>query len=181
MTRASEVRSTTILAVRKGGRVVVAGDGQVSVGNMIMKGGATKVRRLRDGKIISGFAGSAADGIALFEKLEGKLNEFAGNLTRAAVEMAKDWRLDRVLRRLEALLLVADASHTYVLSGSGDIIEPDTGVVAIGSGGGYATAAARALVEHSDLDARRIAEVAMAIAASLCIYTNDHITIEELG
>ncbi len=172
---------TTILSVRKGDKVVVAGDGQVSMGQMVMKDGARKVRTLQDGKIIAGFAGSAADGIALFEKLEGKLSEHGGNLTRGAVEMAKDWRLDRVMRRLEALLLVADDEHTYVLSGTGDIIEPDDGVAAIGSGGGFATAAARALLLHSDLDLRAIAEAAMKIASSICVYTNDSLTIEELG
>ncbi|RMH36253.1 MAG: ATP-dependent protease subunit HslV [Deltaproteobacteria bacterium] len=171
---------TTILSVRRGTSVVVAGDGQVSVGDMVMKGGARKVRRMQDGRIVAGFAGSAADGIALFEKLEGKLNEHGGNLTRGCVEMAKDWRLDRVLRRLEAMLLVADREHTYVLSGAGDVIEPDDGVVAIGSGGGFATAAARALVQHTELAPRAIAEAAMRIAANICIYTNDTITIEEL-
>jgi ATP-dependent HslUV protease subunit HslV len=174
------IRSTTILCVRRGDRVVLAGDGQVSFGNTIMKGGARKVRRMLDGKVIGGFAGSAADGIALFEKLDGKLSEYAGNLRRAAVELAKDWRLDRVLRRLEAMLIVADDSQTYLLSGTGDVIEPDDGIVAIGSGGPYALAAARALLNHTDLDARQIAEAAMAIAGEICIYTNDNLTIEEL-
>jgi len=172
---------TTILCVRKGDKVVVAGDGQVSMGQMVMKGGARKVRTMQDGKIIAGFAGSAADGIALFEKLEGKLSEHGGNLTRGAVELAKDWRLDRVMRRLEALLLVADRTNTYVISGTGDVIEPDDGVVAIGSGGGFATAAARALILHSDLGARAIAEASMKIASSICVYTNDTLSIEELG
>jgi len=181
MTRDNKIRSTTILAVRRGGKVAIAGDGQVSMGNMVMKGGARKVRTMQDGKIIAGFAGSAADGIALFEKLEGKLSEHGGNLTRAAVEMAKDWRLDRVLRRLEALLLVADREHTYVLSGTGDVIEPDDGVVAIGSGGGYATAAARALLRHSELGARAIAEASLGIAAEICVFTNTNLTVEELG
>jgi ATP-dependent HslUV protease subunit HslV len=175
------VRSTTILTVRHRGRVVLAGDGQVSLGDMVMKSNATKVRRMAEGRILAGFAGSAADGIALFEKLEGKLNEHGGNLTRAAVELAKDWRFDRVLRRLEALLLVVDSERTYLLSGTGDVIQPEDGVAAIGSGGGYALAAARALVAHSDLDARAIAEAAMRIAASLCVYTNDRLTIEELS
>jgi len=178
---APRIRSTTILAVRQGNKVVLAGDGQVSVGDTVMKGTARKVRRMGDGKIIAGFAGSAADGIALFEKLEGKLNEVGGNLRRAAVEMAKDWRLDRVMRRLEALLIVCSSEETYVLSGSGDVIEPDDGIAAIGSGGGYAIAAARALTAHSELDTRAIAENAMKIAASICVYTNDHLTIEELG
>lgn len=173
-------RSTTILAVRKAGCVVLAGDGQVSLGNTVMKGGAKKVRTMLDGKIIGGFAGSAADGISLFERLETKLGEHGGRLRRAAVEMAKDWRTDRVLRRLEAMLLVADLEGIYLLSGTGDIIEPDDGMVAIGSGGNYALAAARALAAHSDLDARGIAEAAMKIAGDICIYTNHNLTIEEL-
>jgi ATP-dependent HslUV protease subunit HslV len=171
---------TTILSVRKGGMVVVAGDGQVSVGATIMKATARKVRRLGGGSVIAGFAGATADALTLFERLEGKLEQHPGNLTRAAVEMAKDWRLDRVMRRLEALLLVADRENTYVLSGTGDVIEPDDGVVAIGSGGGFATAAARALVQNTELDARAIAESAMRIAANLCVYTNDKLTVEEL-
>ena len=179
--RSRRWRSTTILSVRKDDTVVVAGDGQVSLGDTVMKVGARKVRRMNDGKVLGGFAGSAADGIALFEKLEGKLGEYGGNLRRAAVEMAKDWRLDRVLRRLEAMIIVADASQTYLLSGTGDVIEPDDGVVAIGSGGGYALAAARALLQHSSLDARGITEVAMAIAADICVYTNNSLTIEELA
>ena len=174
-------RSTTILSVRKGGRVVVAGDGQVSFGNTIMKATARKVRRMADGAVIGGFAGSAADGIALFERLDGKLREHAGNLRRASVEMAKDWRTDRVLRRLEAMLVVADLKDTYLLSGTGDIIEPDQGLCAIGSGGPYALAAGRALLAHSELDARAIAEAAMGIAAEICLYTNHNVVIEELG
>jgi len=174
------IRSTTILSVRKDGRVVIAGDGQVSFGNTIMKGTARKVRRMADGNAIGGFAGSAADGIALFERLEGKMREHGGNLRRAAVEMAKDWRTDRVLRRLEAMLLVADIKDTYLLSGTGDIIEPDHGIAAIGSGGPYALAAARALHAHSTLDARGIAQAAMQIAADICLYTNDTIVVEEL-
>jgi ATP-dependent HslUV protease subunit HslV len=175
------IRSTTILSVRKGGRVVVAGDGQVSFGNTIMKATARKVRRMGDGAVIGGFAGSAADGIALFERLDAKLREHAGNLRRASVEMAKDWRTDRVLRRLEAMLVVADAKDTYLLSGTGDIIEPDHGLCAIGSGGPYALAAARALFAHSTLDARGIAEAAMAIAADICLYTNHNVILEELA
>ncbi len=175
------IRSTTILSVRKNDRVVVAGDGQVSLGNTIVKGTARKVRRMADGSVIGGFAGSAADGIALFERLEGKLREQGGNLRRAAVEMAKDWRTDRVLRRLEAMLLVADRRDTYLLSGTGDIIEPDLGVAAIGSGGTYALAAARALLAHSELDARAIAEAAMNIAADICLYTNHQVVFEELA
>jgi ATP-dependent HslUV protease subunit HslV len=177
---AARIRSTTILAVRRNGVVVVAGDGQVSLGNTVMKGGARKVRRMSEGKVIGGFAGSAADGIALFERLEGKLSEHAGNLRRGVVEMAKDWRTDRVLRRLEAMLIVADADQTYLLSGTGDVIEPDDGIVAIGSGGSYALAAARALLQHTDFDARGIAEQAMKIAADICIYTNHNLTIETL-
>jgi ATP-dependent HslUV protease subunit HslV len=169
------------LSVRKGDAVVVAGDGQVSLGDTIMKRGARKVRRMTDGRVIGGFAGSAADGIALFEKLEGKLREHGSNLRRAAVEMAKDWRTDRVLRRLEAMLIVADATQTYLLSGTGDVIEPDDGVVAIGSGGGYALAAARALMENTELSARQIAEIAMRIAGDICVYTNHDLTVEELG
>jgi ATP-dependent HslUV protease subunit HslV len=175
------IRSTTILAVRKGGHAVVAGDGQVSLGETVVKGSARKVRRMAEGAVVGGFAGSAADGIALFERLEGKLREHGGNLRRGAVEMAKDWRTDRVLRRLEAMLVVADARQTYLLSGNGDVIEPDDGIAAIGSGGSYALAAARALLGHSDLSAREIAEVAMGIAADICIYTNHSVTIEEIG
>ena len=171
---------TTILAVRKGGRAVVAGDGQVTLGNTVMKGGARKVRRLHHGQVVVGFAGSTADAFTLFERFEGKLKEFNGMLRRSAVELAKEWRTDRALRRLEALLIVADASETLVISGSGDVIEPDKGVAAVGSGGMYAQAAALALLEHSDLDARKIAEVAMGIAADICIYTNRNLTILEL-
>jgi len=174
------VRSTTVVGVRREGRVVLAGDGQVSIGDTIVKGTARKVRSLSDGKILAGFAGSAADGIALFEKLEGKLKEFNQNLTRAAVELAKDWRMDKVLRRLEALLLVSDGEHLYLISGTGDVLEPDGDVVAIGSGGSYATAAARALLAHTDLDASAIAEESLRIAASICVYTNDEITTMEI-
>lgn len=173
--------STTILSVRKGDHVVIAGDGQVSLGQTVMKAAARKVRRMNEGRAIGGFAGSAADGMTLFEKLEGKLREHGGSLRRACVELAKDWRMDRALRRLEAMLVVADREQTYLLSGTGDVIEPDDGVVAIGSGGGYALAAARALVAHSELDPRAIAEAAMHIAADICIYTNHELTIEELA
>lgn len=176
-----EIRSTTILSVRRERQVVMAGDGQVSLGQTIMKGSARKVRRMNDGRAIGGFAGSAADGIALFERLDGKLQEHGGNLRRAVVEMAKDWRTDRVLRRLEAMLVIADREQTYLVSGTGDVIEPDDGVVAIGSGGPYALAAARALLAHTDLDARSIAETALGIAADICVYTNHKITIEELA
>jgi ATP-dependent HslUV protease subunit HslV len=174
------IRSTTILAVRHKGRVVVAGDGQVSFGETVMKHTARKVRRMWNDRVVAGFAGAAADAFALFTKFEAKLEEFSGNLPRAAVELAKDWRTDRALRRLEALLVVVDKEHTLVISGTGDVIEPDDGVIGIGSGGQYAVAAARALVGFSELDARRIAEEAMKIAASICVYTNDTITIEEL-
>jgi len=175
-----EVHSTTILSVRRGGSVVVAGDGQVTLGNTIVKGGAHKVRRLGDGRAIGGFAGSAADGIALFERLDDKLREQRSPLRRAAVELAKEWRTDRALRRLEAMLVVADADSTFILSGSGDVIEPDDGLCAIGSGGTYALSAARALYRHTELSPREIAEAAMAIASEICIYTNATLTIEEL-
>jgi ATP-dependent HslUV protease subunit HslV len=176
------MHATTILSVRRGGSVVVAGDGQVTLGNTVVKGGARKLRRLGEGgaNAIAGFAGSAADGIALFERLDGKLREHRGNLRRAAVELAKEWRTDRALRRLEAMIIVADTEGTYLISGSGDVIEPDDGVVAIGSGGPFALAAARALVAHTELGARAIAETALGIAADICIYTNRSISVEEL-
>lgn len=174
------LRATTILSVRHGGQVAIAGDGQVSFGEVVMKHTARKVRRMYNGKILAGFAGAAADAFALFAKFEAKLEEFNGNLPRAAVELAKDWRMDRALRRLEALLAVVDQEHSLIISGTGDVIEPDDGVIGIGSGGAYAAAAARALVKHSNLSARQIAEEAMHIAASLCVYTNDQITVEEL-
>jgi ATP-dependent HslUV protease subunit HslV len=176
----SQVHSTTILSVRRDGAVVVAGDGQVTLGNTIVKGGAHKVRRLGEGRAIGGFAGSAADGIALFERLDDKLREQRSPLRRAAVELAKEWRTDRALRRLEAMLVVADADSTFILSGSGDVIEPDDGLCAIGSGGSYALSAARALYRHTELTPRAIAEAAMAIASEICIYTNATLTIEEL-
>jgi len=174
------VRSTTVLAVRRDGKVVLGGDGQVTMGNTVVKGSARKIRRLHEGKVIAGFAGSAADGITLFEKFEGKLKEYGGNLQRAAVELAKDWRTDRVLRRLEALLLVADRERTLLLSGTGDVIEPDSDAAAVGSGGPFALAAARALLEATSLSAREIAERALAIAGDICIYTNANRTFEEL-
>ncbi len=173
--------ATTILCVRKNNSVAMAGDGQVSLGNTVMKHSARKVRTMNDGKILAGFAGSAADAFTLFEKFEGKLQEAGGNLTRAAVALAKDWRTDRVLRRLEALLLVADKESMLVLSGTGDVIEPDDGIAAIGSGGSYALAAARALVHNTEMDAADIAEKAMKIAADICIYTNDQIKLETLS
>ena len=174
------LRSTTILSVRHRGQAAIAGDGQVSFGEVVMKHTARKVRRMYNDTVIAGFAGAAADAFALFTKFEAKLEEFNGNLPRAAVELAKDWRMDRALRRLEALLAVVDQEHSLIISGTGDVIEPDDGIIGIGSGGGYATAAARALVKHSTLSAREITAEAMRIAASLCVYTNDQITIEEL-
>lgn len=167
------------MAVRRDGAVAVAGDGQVSVGNTVLKHGARKVRRVGE-EILLGFAGSAADGLTLFEKLEQKLNAFHGHLSRAAVELAKDWRTDRVLRRLEALLVVADREHLFVLSGAGDIVEPDDGVAAIGSGGPYALAAARALLQHSALSAEEIAREALRLASEICVFTNDRVTVEVL-
>jgi ATP-dependent HslUV protease subunit HslV len=174
------LRSTTILAVRHRGHAVLAGDGQVTLGQTIVKHNARKIRRLYNDHILAGFAGSAADSFALFSRFESKLEQYRGNLERSAVELAKDWRSDRILRRLEAMLIVLDRSATFLLSGNGDLIEPDDGIVAIGSGGPYALAAARALAAHSDLDARAIAEKAMAIAGEICIYTNENIVIEEL-
>ncbi len=174
------IRSTTVLAVRRGGKVALGGDGQVTMGNTIVKSTARKIRRLHDGKVIAGFAGSAADGITLFEKFEARLKEHGGNLLRAAVELAKDWRTDRVLRRLEALLLVADRERTLLLSGTGDVIEPDGDAAAIGSGGSYALAAARALLGATELSARDVAERALAIAGDICIYTNGNRAFEEL-
>jgi ATP-dependent HslUV protease, peptidase subunit HslV len=172
--------ATTILCVRRDGRVAMAGDGQVTVGNTVMKQGASKVRRMYNGEILSGFAGSAADAFALFSRFESKLDEFRGNLERSVVELAKDWRLDKYLRQLEAMLIVANRERSYLLSGTGDVIQPDDGLLAIGSGGSFALAAARALVEHTELDATRVATEAMRIAASICIYTNDQLTVETL-
>lgn len=176
-----KIRSTTILAVRKDGKSVMACDGQVTLGETIMKHKARKLRFLYDDQVLVGFAGASADAFTLFEALEGKLEQFSGNLTRAAVDLAKDWRTDKILRRLEALLLAMDSEHTLILSGTGDVIEPDESVSAIGSGGPYAYAAARAMVAHSSLDARSIALEAMKIAASICLYTNDVIAAEEIG
>jgi ATP-dependent HslUV protease, peptidase subunit HslV len=174
------IRSTTILCVRQGEQVAMAGDGQVSLNNTVMKHQARKVRRVYHNQVLTGFAGSAADAFSLFARFEEKLEEYQGSLTRAAVEMAKDWRSDRVLRRLEALLAVADRETSLLLSGTGDIIEPDDGLLGIGSGGSYALAAARALQRYTSLGAREIAEASMRIAAEICIYTNDHFTVEEL-
>ena len=175
-----QFHGTTILALRRAGKVVMAGDGQVSFGNTVMKRGARKVRTIYDGKVLAGFAGSTADAFTLFEKYERCLQQHGGNLRRAAVELAKEWRSDRVLRRLEALLLTADRDLLLLLSGSGDIIEPDDDVIAIGSGGNYALAAARVLMKHTQLDARAIAEEAMRVAAEICVFTNDQLTVEEL-
>ena len=172
--------ATTVVGVRHGGRVAMAGDGQVSLGATIMKHTARKVRRVYHDRVLAGFAGTAADAFTLFERFEGRLEQHRGNLRRAAVELAKEWRSDRVLRRLEALLAVADADASFIVSGTGEVLEPDDGLIGIGSGGPFATAAARALVKHSTLDARAIVEQAMAIAADICIYTNSRIVIEEL-
>lgn len=174
------IHATTILAVRHQNRAVLAGDGQVTFGNAVVKHGARKIRRLYNETVLAGFAGAAADAFALFTRFEQKLEQYRGNLERAAVELAKDWRTDRALRRLEAMLVVADRHKTFLLSGTGDLIEPDDGIVGIGSGGPFAQAAAKALVRHSTLDARTIAEEAMRIASEICIYTNDTITVEEL-
>ena len=173
-------KGTTILCVRKDGQVALAGDGQVTLGNTVMKHSARKIRRMYENRILAGFAGSTADAFTLFEKFDAKLQEFRGNLPRAAVALAKDWRTDRMLRRLEALLIVADSETTLVLSGAGDVIEPDDGIAAIGSGGSFALAAARGLVQHSELSAREICEESMKIAADICIYTNDRILVETL-
>jgi ATP-dependent HslUV protease subunit HslV len=180
-TRAPRLRSTTILAVRHAGRVVLGGDGQVTLGQTVVKHNANKVRRLYQDRVLAGFAGAGADAITLFERFEQKLEKVNGNLRRAAVELAKDWRTDRMLRRLEALMIVADRDALLIVSGTGDVIEPEDGVVAIGSGGNFALAAARALVRHSSLGARQIVEEALRIAAAICVYTNDQLTIEELA
>ena len=175
------MHGTTILSVRRGEHVVIGGDGQVTLGETIMKGNARKVRRLYEDKVIAGFAGGTADAVTLFERVEGKLHKHQGNLLRSAVELAKDWRTDRMLRRLEALLAVADRSVSLVISGTGDVIEPEGGIMSIGSGGPYAKAAAVALLENTDMDARAIVERSLTIAADICIYTNHEVTIEELG
>jgi len=175
----TELHGTTILSVRRNGVVAVGGDGQVSLGNTVMKSNARKVRRLYDGKVLAGFAGGTADAFTLFERFEAKLEQY-GNLTRAAIELAKDWRTDRSLRRLEALLCVADAKNSFIVSGNGDVIEPEDDIMAVGSGGPYAQAAARALAQNTELDARTIVEKALGIAADICIYTNRNLTIEEL-
>jgi len=174
------LHGTTIIAVRRDGKTVVAGDGQVSLGQTVMKQNARKVRKLHHDRVIAGFAGATADAFTLFEKFEAKLEQFNGNLKRAAVELAKDWRTDRILQRLEALLVIADVNDLLVISGSGDVVEPDDDIIAIGSGGNYALAAARVLIKHTSLDARTIADEAMRVAAGICVYTNDHLTFEEL-
>ncbi len=177
---AGRIRSTTVICVRRNGRVVMAADGQVTLGSSVLKHSAKKIRRLYQDKVLAGFAGSTADAFSLFSRFESKLEQFAGNLGRAAVELAKDWRTDKMLRQLEALLIVADLNQTFLLSGTGDVIDPDEGICAIGSGGSYAQAAARALYQNTELDAREIAEKSMKIAGDICIYTNQTFTIEEL-
>jgi ATP-dependent HslUV protease, peptidase subunit HslV len=172
--------STTIICVRHQGKVALAGDGQVTIGDIVVKQGARKLRKLYNDRVLAGFAGSAADAIALFSKFEGKLEEFRGNLRRASVELAKEWRTDRILRRLEALLIVADLENSYLISGSGDLIEPDDGILTIGSGGAYALAAARSLLAYSNLSAKEICVESLKIAATICIYTNANILVEEL-
>ena len=172
--------ATTILCVRSNGKVAMAGDGQVTIGDIVVKQGARKIRKLYNDRVLAGFAGSAADGMALFSKFESKLEEFRGNLKRASVELAKEWRTDRILRRLEALLVVADPENSYLISGSGDLIEPDDGILAIGSGGAYALAAARALLKYSNLPPKEICKESMKLAAEICIYTNSSILVEEL-
>jgi len=181
MKEKQKIRSTTILCVRRDGKVVMAGDGQVTLGQEVLKASAKKLRRLYKEKVLAGFAGSTADAFALFSRFEAKLDQHNGNLPRAVVELAKEWRTDRVLRHLEALLLVADTGNTYIVSGNGDVIEPDNNIAAIGSGGQYAIAAASALAQNTKLGAREIAEKAMAIAGKICIYTNDNVTFEELS
>lgn len=173
-------RGTTILTVRRGDQVVVAGDGQVSMGNTVMKGTARKLRRLADGKVIVGFAGSTADAMTLYEKLEVKLKAHNHSLVRASVELAKDWRTDKYLRRLEAMMIAADSKHTFVLSGTGDVVQPDEGIASIGSGGTFALAAARALARNTELSAREICERSLLIAAEICVFTNDNLTVEEI-
>jgi ATP-dependent HslUV protease, peptidase subunit HslV len=174
------IRATTVICVRRDDQVAMAGDGQVTVGNTVMKHGAAKVRRLYHGKIISGFAGSAADAFALFSRFEAKLEEFRGNMERSVVELAKDWRMDKYLRQLQAMLIVANSERAYLISGTGDLIQPDDGILAIGSGGSFALAAARALMKHTSMNAAQIAEESLRIAADICIYTNDRITVETL-
>jgi len=177
---AEKIRSTTVLAVRRDGHVVIGGDGQVTMGTTVMKHNAKKIRKMYNDQILSGFAGATADALTLFEKIEAKLAEYRGNLTRSAVELAKDWRTDRILRRLEALMIVADRDHSLLISGTGDVIEPEDGILAIGSGGPYALAAARAMIDRNDLTAKELVERAMKIAGGIDIYTNQEITVDEL-
>jgi ATP-dependent HslUV protease subunit HslV len=173
-------KATTIICVRRNSKVAMAGDGQVTLGETVLKHSANKIRRLYDGAVLAGFAGATSDAFALFARFEAKLEEYRGNLPRAAIELAKDWRMDRALRRLEALLIVADKDDSFIISGTGDVVEPDDGIIAIGSGGPYAMAAARALLAHTKLPAKEIAAQAMKISADICVFTNQHITIEEL-
>ncbi|MEW6409422.1 MAG: ATP-dependent protease subunit HslV [Nitrospirota bacterium] len=173
-------KGTTILCIRKDGRAAIAGDGQVTLGNTVVKHNAKKIRRVYNDRVLVGFAGATADALTLFEKFESKLEAYHGNITRAAVELAKDWRTDRILRRLEALLVVSDTEHTFIISGAGEVIEPENGIAAIGSGGPYAQAASMAMLAHSDLDVRGIVEEAMRITSKICIYTNEQIMVEEL-
>jgi len=172
---------TTVLCVRKDGKVAIGGDGQVTLGQIVLKHNAKKIRKMYNNSIIAGFAGATADAFTLFEKFEGKLETYRGNITRAAVELAKDWRTDKILRRLEALLIIADKEHSFIISGNGDVIEPEDGISAIGSGGPYAHAAAKALIEHTQLEPKKVVEEAMKIASKICIYTNDSISIEEIN
>ncbi|MCD4796734.1 MAG: ATP-dependent protease subunit HslV [Candidatus Cloacimonetes bacterium] len=176
----NDLRGTTIIGVKKGKKIAIGGDGQVTMGNTIMKATAQKIRTLSNGKVIAGFAGATADAFTLFDKFEAKLKEYKGNLKRAAVELAKEWRSDKILRRLEAMIIVADASSLLIVSGTGDVLEPDDGVIAIGSGGNYALAAARALKQHTQLSAKEIVERSLKIAADICVFTNNNITVEEL-
>jgi ATP-dependent HslUV protease, peptidase subunit HslV len=177
----SQFHGTTILCVRRDGKVALAGDGQITLGQTVLKHNAKKIRRMYNDKVIAGFSGATADALTLFEKFETKLEAHRGNIARAAVELAKDWRTDKILRRLEALLIVSDKEHSFIISGNGDVLEPEDGIAAIGSGGPYAQAAAKALLEHSSLEPKKIAEEAMKITSRICIYTNDAITIEELN
>ncbi len=180
MTKTKNVKGTTIICVRHKGKVAIAGDGQVTLGDTVLKQRASKIRTLYNGKVLAGFSGATSDAFALFSRFEAKLEEYRGNLPRAAIELAKDWRLDRSLRRLEALLVVADEKHSFLLSGTGDVVEPDDGIIAIGSGGTYALAAARSLIRHTELSAKELVSEAMKISAEICIYTNANITVKEL-
>jgi len=180
MVNPNHFESTTVLCVRREGKVALAGDGQVTLEKTVLKSKASKVRRLYKGKVLAGFAGATSDAFALFSRFEGKLEEFQGNLARAAIELAKDWRMDKALRRLEALMIVSDKNNSFLISGTGDVVEPDDGIISIGSGGAYALAAARALIRNTDFSAKKIAEEAMKITSDICIYTNNRITIEEL-